>query len=733
MTSIKRTKSIASAAVGLLVITVVTGLFLGTQTRRQFSEISASWSVYAEDPEKKGIWISSLRGYLGYGGIIHTFKNYVIRKDEAYRMRMLHQLAQYDDVMNSYLAIPLPAAEREALESIDGTIAEYRQKLEVAERAAHGNWPAERTDRLVKVNDTTAIAALRNLEMIWQNSRNRSSERIVTAVARGESLIWIGYISMFLLALAATIIALLIGLLVQDLRRAARAASDELEARLRLERSEQRLAQAVEESPAMVMVTDTEGRIQYANKRFETVTGWQREEVIGQTPRFLQSGATSPVDYARMWEGSTRTSSWQGVLQNRRKDGGSYWVELTILPLVDKGGEVHSFVAIGEDITEKRIAREHMVRSQKIEAVGLLAGGIAHDFNNVLTAILGSAHLAALDAQPGSDIATEIEQIDIAARRAQSLVRQLLSFARREPGKAVATNLCSIIREVERLLRASIPPTIRICGIEFYEPVFVLADPAHLHQILMNLVGNAAEAIGGLDGTIRVGVRRVEDTPAGLVKRPDGWVELVVEDTGQGMSADTQERIFDAFFTTKPLGKGTGLGLSIVQGLVQDMGGRIAVESAPDKGTRFCVLLPAASANNCLVAEDVPLPPRGTETIMLVDDQTEVAATFRRGLMRFGYQVEAFTSPLVALEKFQRNPDYFSVIVSDVVMPEMNGVEMARRMRDRRPDLPVILCTGFNPAGVDLAGGPTCVLEKPIDPIELGKAVRAVLDSKDLA
>ena len=728
MTSIKRTRKIAGAAALLILVTVATGLLLGAQTRQQFADIAESWSGYAEDPEKKGVWISSLRGYLGYGGIIHTFKNYVIRKDDSYRIRMLDQLTQFDAVMASYLAEPLPVAERQALATIKATIDQYRAKLDVAERAAHANWPAERTDRLVRVDDTEAILALKNLEMMWQESRTSSTGRIIASVARGATLISIGYFSMLLFVVASLAIALLLWMLVQDLRRAALNAAQELQSRLTLERSEQRLAQAVEQSPATIVITDTRGRIQYVNRRFEEVSGWWRDEVMGRTPRLLQSGDTPAEEYGRMRETLAQGESWHGMLRNLRKDGGSYWLDCTILPLRAADGTIHSYVGIGEDITEKRLAREQVVRSQKIEAVGLMAGGIAHDFNNILTAILGSAHLAALDAPPSSDLAGEIEQIDIAARRAQSLVRQLLGFARREPGKPVATDLGAVISEVVRLIRAAIAPTIRIAWDSAQTSAFVLADPTHLHQILMNLCTNAAEAIGGVEGTIRLRFGGLDTPPAGLSPRAEGWVELVVEDTGMGMSHEVQERIFDAFYTSKPLGKGTGLGLSVVQGLVQDMGGRIEVESTPGKGARFRVFLPGAAAAPATERAVPPPPGRGHESILIVDDQTEVAATLRRGLMRLGYQVEAFTSPLIALERFERNPDRHRLLISDVVMPEMNGVDMARQMRALRPDLPVILCTGFNPTGLSLSGGPTEVLGKPIDPVDLGRHVRALLD-----
>ena len=732
MTSIKRTYKIAASAALLVVVTVVTGLYLGAQTRAQFTDIAESWTDYAEDPEKKGVWISSLRGYLGYGGIIHNFKNYVIRKDDAYRARMMDQVTQFDAVMASYLAEPLPEAERRALETIKATIDEYRARLEIADRAVTTNWPAERTDRLVKVDDTEAILALRNLEMIWMDSRARSTERIIAAVMRGEMLIGYGYLAMALLVASALSIAYLIGLLIRDMRDTNAQLSRELEARRVLHRSQRRLAQVVDQNPATILITDMAGRIQYANRRFEELSGWPASEVIGRSPKFLQSGDMPEEAYADLRARLARGEVWRGVFRNLTRDGGSYWIDSTILPLRTEEGTIYGHLGLGEDITEKRQAREQVARAQKIEAVGLLAGGIAHDFNNILTAILGSAHLAALDAETGSDLAEEVEQIDIAARRAQALVGQLLGFARREPGRPEPSDLCAATSEVTRLMRAAIPPTIRIEGARDHAPATVLADPTHLHQILMNLVANAAEAIGDTTGHIRVCARALAATPEGLPIRAEGWVELTVEDDGPGMTEQTAARIFDAFYTTKPLGKGTGLGLSVVQGLVQDMGGRIAVESTPGQGTRFRLLLPGAAADMRQEAT-APAPERGHESLMIVDDQTEVAATLRRGLMRMGYQVEAYTSPRIALERFRKAPLRHSLLISDVVMPEMNGIDLARAMRSIRPDLPVILCTGFNPTGLELPGGPTEVLAKPLDPMELARHVRRMLDTRAAA
>ncbi|MCG8692112.1 MAG: ATP-binding protein, partial [Minwuiales bacterium] len=418
--------------------------------------------------------------------------------------------------------------------------------------------------------------------------------------------------------------------------------------------------------------------------------------------------------------------------RNRRKDGGSYWAETTILPLRGPDGAVRNFIGIAEDITEKRAAREQVACAQKLEAVGLLAGGIAHDFNNILTTIIGAAHLAALDAPKESELSAEIEQIEIAARRGQSLVRGLLTFARREPGRPEPNDLDSVVAEAVRLLRASVPPTITLAFEPADAPVMVMADHTHLHQIVMNLCRNAAEAIGGASGTIRIATERLDGAaPAGLLPRRDGWVELRVADDGPGMTEETRARLFDPFYTTKPLGKGSGLGLAVVSGLVQEMGGRIAVESRPGDGAEFQLILPGAPAVAALAetaAEDLP---RGRERLVLVDDEPEVAATYRRVLLRLGYRVEAFTSPKIALEHVRSEPRSLDLLITDMVMPGLNGEELAGALREFRPDLPVILCSGYAPAGISLSGPDPAVLDKPVDPADLARKVRAMLDAAE--
>jgi PAS domain S-box-containing protein len=712
----------------LLLVIVTTGLYLGNQTRRQFLDIADGWSQFSSEADRKGALISAIRGYLGYGGIIHTFKNYVLRQDDQYRQLLLKQLAQFDVVTADYLSLPTSERERAALTTIIATVNAYRSKLSVAEMAAANDWTAEQTDRQVRVDDTAAFSAFDMLENIWQLNRERQTERLIASVERGQKLISIGFLSMALLVVAAFALAFTFWTVMRQMQTAVTQLSEELRTRQALERREQRLAQAVEQSPATIMITDTEGHVEYVNSHFEELSGWSREEVIGKTPKFLQTGDTEAAEYKHMQELLAVGQSWRGVLHNRKKDGGSYWVDSVILPLRAGDGSIHSFLGIGEDITERLKTREQMARAQKIEAVGLLAGGIAHDFNSVLTSILGSSHLASLDAPPDSDLAHEIEQIEIGARRAQLLVQQLLGFARRKSGNPVPTDVSDVVQQALRLIRAASSPTTQFFVETSDKPVWVAADPTQLHQVIMNLCGNAAEAIGGKSGTVRISMQADDrGDPQSPIDAPY-WVTLKVQDDGPGMTEDVRRRVFDAFFTTKPLGKGTGLGLAVVHGLVTDIGGSIEVDSVVGQGACFRVHLPG-----CLPSEDEDVDgtetqPFGTERLLIVDDEAEIAATLRRSLMRYGYRVEAFASSQSALRSFEAGPDRFDAVITDVVMPELNGVDLAKRLRAARAALPIIFLTGFAPQIEVIDGPEPAVVAKPVDPKMLAKLLRQHLD-----
>ncbi len=717
----------ALSAFALVLVTVVLGGALGLLTQAQFREIRQSWVEYSEGAERKGILISEVRGLLGYGGIIHNFKNYVLRQEDEYLDRTSAQLAIFDKVAAEFGALDLTAEERAALDEIERTVAQYADMLPLAVEAAAQGWTPERTDARVRVDDTRAIAALEDLERLWSALQASSSSRLLAAVGQGQTLIWIGFGSILALVLAALVVGGLLYLLFRDLRHAVADLAEELGERKRLEQSEGRLATAVEQSPATIIITDTDARIQYVNTKFTALTGWSLDEVKGQTPAFLQSGDTDQQVYQTIRAGLSRGEAWHGVFRNRKKDGASYWAETTILPLVAPDGSVQNFIGISEDITEKRQARDHVVRAQKLEAVGQLAGGVAHDFNNILTTIVGSAHLAALDASEGSDLAGEIAQINIAARRAQSLIRELLTFARREPAEMRSVDLGAIIEEVTGLLKASVPPMITLRHDPPEVPLFVRGDPTHLHQIVMNLCRNAAEAIAGESGEIVLDAS-VTVAPEGADPGPAHWVRLTVRDNGPGMSAETQSHLFEPFFTTKPLGKSSGLGLSVVYGLVDEMGGRISFQSELGEGSVFTIDLPGAEARDASERRADARTPRGSERVLLIDDEAEVLGTFRRLLLRLGYRVEAFTSPRIALDRFEADATRFDLIISDMVMPDMSGEELVRAARGLRPDIPVIFCSAYKPRHVSVPGVLPVMLDKPVEPPHLAQEIRKLLD-----
>lgn len=295
--TLARPAAIALGAVALLVVTVVLGATLGVKTRAQFGEVEASWSDYADGPERKGALISAVRGYLGYGGIIHNFKNYVLRQEAVYLSTTRSQLDQFHATLAEFDSLPLSVDESAAIQTIAGTIAAYEAKLPLAVQAAEDGWAPATTDGLVAVDDTAAISALATLEASWSVEQARSAARLVAAVGQGRALIWIGFWSIVALLMASLIVGALLFLLFKDLRRAVRDLRTELAKRQALERARERLATIVEQSPATILLTDTDARIQYANRKFEELTGWSRDEINGTTPAFLQSGEADEATY----------------------------------------------------------------------------------------------------------------------------------------------------------------------------------------------------------------------------------------------------------------------------------------------------------------------------------------------------------------------------------------------------------------------------------------------------
>lgn len=732
-----QTRFVGAGAAILLIATVASGLYLGLETRDRFARIDQSWQTYETEADRRGALLSRLRGHLGYGGIIHNFKNYVLRRDQTYLDSVNVQFADFKLAVEGFRALDLGAIERDALTVIERTLLDYEGKLAIAQQAAREGWPAERTDQLVRVDDRGALAALDLIAADWRGRREQSSLGIQRAVNEGRDLIDLGLFFLAALALVALLLYGLFYLLIRELRGTVDRLTEELHERRVAQHAARKFFAAVDQSPATIIITGTDGRIEYVNDKFSEVSGFTASETIGETPRFLQSGETTESAYLELRRRIARGQPWRGIFKNRKKQGGTYLAETVILPLRDVDGSITHFIGIGEDITEKSLAREQIQKAQKMEAVGLLASGVAHDFNNVLTTILGNVHLALVETQSDDPRRDELEQIDIAAKRARHMVREILTFARRQPGQPLDIEILGVVQEVLRLLRASTPANIELsCNIED-ETLSVRADPTRLHQVLMNLCANAAEAIGTEPGRIDISIYRrtgheglLGGTSANGALAEAKHVVICISDNGPGIPSDVREQVFEPFFTTKPAGKGTGLGLAVVANLVGEMRGQIRLRDNDSRGTRFEIsLLEVANESHAPIA----LPqPAGAESdrplILLVDDEKDVLSTCERILRSLDYDVACFSDPLAAIDAFEAEPEHFSLVMTDLVMPNLNGEQVATAVRAQSTDCPILLFSSFRPGTLDEAAlAPIRVIEKPIDTRLLDAALKDLL------
>jgi len=425
--------------------------------------------------------------------------------------------------------------------------------------------------------------------------------------------------------------------------------------------------------------------------------------------------------------------------RHRMADGGIRDVQVYCSP-VRMNRQTYLF-SIVVDVTEKMEMEKRLRQAQKMESVGTLAGGIAHDFNNILFPLIGHAELLKADLPADDTNAREsLDEIMGAAFRARELIQQILTFSRRDDQAEDAhpLKLQLVVKECLKLLRSSIPRTIRIeqhvdpgCG-------KVMANPTGIHQILMNLATNAFQAMEESGGTLNVNLRQVtlDDSYSDLLSLKKGsYACLAVSDTGPGIEKQVVDKIFDPYFTTKERDKGTGLGLSVVHGLVQGMKGDITVYTEPGEGTEFHVYIPVAEKHSKDMPEtqddEEEAVPCGNERILLVDDEQPVAEIATRQLERLGYTVTKETSSQRALDAFEQNPERFDLLMSDLSMPEMNGIKLAGRMKELKPELPVIICTGFTDRITDETIrkiGIDGYILKPFIKRELAQTMRRVLD-----
>lgn len=504
-----------------------------------------------------------------------------------------------------------------------------------------------------------------------------------------------------------------------------------------------RLRAVVESSPGGLLMIDQHGSIVLVNREIERMFGYPREELLGR-PIELLVPERNRAEHPR-WRGgfaaapSIRSMGAGRELYGRRKDGSEVPVEVGLTPVATAEGMfvISSVVDIStrrQAERERRLLEDQLRQAQKMEAIGRLAAGVAHDFNNVLAAIVGFAELA-LDADSVAARRDDVREILSAAERGRQLVDRILRFGRRQEVELRPLPLADTVAEAARLLRATLPASIDLQLRLEGAPATILADATSIHQILLNLVTNASHAMPA-GGRVEIGVRdfyvRDSVSRAHPELREGPYALLSVRDTGLGMDADTRARAFEPFFTTKPAGEGSGLGLAMVHALVRDHGGATWIESAPGEGTTVNVLVPVPAAS----AEVEPTAATGAATgrgerILLVDDEPALAESGRRRLERLGFRVEAFSSPVAALEAVRAAPARADLVLSDLSMPGLSGLDLARALAEIRDDLPVLLLSGYveDLTERELAGTAIRrVLRKPIAGPDLSAALRAVLD-----
>ncbi len=509
-----------------------------------------------------------------------------------------------------------------------------------------------------------------------------------------------------------------------------------------LRASEKRYRLLVERALDAIFTLTPEGTFVSANPAFETLTGWHTAELIGKP----LVGLLATPDDQRMWTSFLQASATAQrrslELLFQKREGGTIHLDLNLAPSKSPTGTT---LGIGRDVTERKEEEKKRARfeaqlrqSQKLEAVGRLAGGIAHDFNNVLTAIIGHAQLLQDDASAGGRAHESSGEILRAGARARDVVRQLLTFARSNAHERRTIRVQAVMREAVQLMRASVPASIEMeMKLDEAAPA-VLADPTQVHQVVVNLVANAAAAMRDRGGRLSVslGDLVVRDLPAPPTPPlpPGRYVRITISDTGHGMDAQVQERIFEPFFTTKPEGEGTGLGLAVVHSIIQDHEGYIGVQSKPGAGTTFSVFLPAVSADLLPAAPATPeaaMRGRG-ERILIIDDEPAIGRVLGQQLERLGYRVTTSVDPEEALEVLTEDPSDFDLAITDLQMPHMDGVELAARLSAVCPGLPVVLITGNRQsvhASVFHAAGVREVLDKPFQIRDLSRVVRGALDS----
>ncbi len=522
-----------------------------------------------------------------------------------------------------------------------------------------------------------------------------------------------------------------------DLDETARALQKELDARKRAEADLLLQSAALQAAASAIVITDSNGSIEWVNQAFTVLTGYSSEESIGRNHwELLRSDVHDSDFFKQLWDTIHSGDVWRGEMINRHKDGTLYPEDQVITSVKDDNGNILHFIDIKRDLTEQRKLEAQLRHAQRMESIGTLAGGVAHDFNNLLAAIFGYGSLALMKMSDKDPNRQYIQNILEASDRAAHLTKELLLFSRKQVLDRKSEDLNTVVAKSEKFLKRVIGDDIVIKTITHKDHLPVLADAYQIEQVLMNLATNARDSMP-TGGTMTIATEVVNldkgFTAARGYCKPGRYALLTVSDTGEGMDEETQLRIFEPFFTTKEVGKGTGLGLAVVFGIIEQHDGHVNVYSEPGLGTTFRVYLPLIES---VVVDDVNLkqeetPSRGTETILLAEDNDLVRDMATTVLKEFGYTVIEAVDGEDAVRKFKEHADSIQLLLFDMIMPIMNGKDACDEIRKMKPGIKVIFASGYAPDVIrkkisDEVGFQ--IITKPMSTDDLLLKVRSVLD-----
>jgi two-component system cell cycle sensor histidine kinase/response regulator CckA len=506
--------------------------------------------------------------------------------------------------------------------------------------------------------------------------------------------------------------------------------------RKRAEEERERLLSAIEQAGEAIVITDSEGAIQYVNPAFERVTGYTRKEANGKNPRILKSGKQDDLFYRNLWATISSGNTFQGRMVNKRKDRTLFTEDATITPVRDASGRIVSYVAVKHDITDQLRLTEQLQQAQKMESVGRLAGGVAHDYNNMLSVILGFTELAMDKLDPSERVYADLKEILRAAKRSAEITRQLLAFARKQTTEPKVLDLNQVVETMLKMLRRLIGEDIDLSWRPGNQLWPIKIDPSQLEQVMANLCVNARDAIVGV-GKITLETSTITIDDAYCVDHagfsPGEFALLAVSDDGCGMDRGTLDNIFEPFFTTKKAGQGTGLGLAMVYGIVKQSGGFINVYSEPGEGTTFRIYFPKHVGQTDKIKPEVAkeiITSHG-EMVLLVEDESATRKMGQKMLERLGYKVFAAGTPDEAIQLAADHSGEIHLLITDVVMPGMNGRDLANQLSTLYPGLKTLFMSGYTAnviahRGVLEEGAQ--FIQKPFSLKDLGVKIREILD-----